>query len=120
MQIHIYRVLGLTKLRYQNYVTNFYNIWCDHISGKIYVPAWELQKSTTLYNYFLNTWDNKVVRPFLINNQEYLSAGIENPKLYFDFFETHLVESNHFTNKYPSAITNTIKQNHYKTILKSH
>lgn len=118
MKIDIYRVLGLSKLSYQNYVTNFYNIWCDHISGKIYVPAWELQKSTSLYNYFLTTWDEKVIIPFLKQNSEFLKAGIVDAKAYFDLFETHLLETNHFTNKYPSAITNKIKEDHYKTILK--
>lgn len=118
MKIDIYRVLGLSNLKYKNYVTNFFNVWCDHISGKIYVPAWELQKSTALYNYFLTTWDEKVVRPFLLQNIEYLKAGIVDTEVFFDLFENHLVETNHFTNKYPSAITNKIKENHYKTILK--
>lgn len=116
MQIEIYKVLGLNKLQYINMVDGQFNIWCAHLSNVFYVPMRELQKNTKLYNWFVQQWTKRIVNVFLEQNQEYILAGVQDSKTYFDLFIQVLNSPYSMHKVYPSAIVKNIKQEHYKSL----
>lgn len=120
MNIQINTVLGLSKLQYINFVDGQFNIWCEHLSHTFYVPMRELQKNNQMYNFFLQQWEKRIVKPFLSQNQEFLMAGIQDSGTYFELF-MGVLDSPHckMIGIYPSVLVKSIKTTHYKALEKN-
>lgn len=118
MKIQITNIIGLNKLQYINLVDGQFNDWCQHISSVFYVPMRELQKNSSLYNWFLMQWDKRIVTPFLIENEPYIMAGVKDPETYYGLFCDKLNTPYSLKRIYPSVLIKNIKNEHYKSLTK--
>lgn len=115
-QVTIHLIIGLNKLQYLNYQTFQYNLWCEVLSNKFYVPVRELQPNTLLWNWFCSKWESTVVTPFLEENEVYISAGIEEPESYWQLFHSKISALVGCQPVYPGPIIKAIKKQHYKNL----
>lgn len=114
MKIQIYNVIGLNKLQYINYVDGEFNVWCENVSNKFYVPMRELQKSTSLYKWFLKKWETNVVSIFLLENQSLIMDNVKDTDVFRSLFLDIVNDQKSKRIYYPSPIVKKIQQQHYK------
>lgn len=119
MEIQINQIIGLNKLQYINKVDGEFNNWCEHLSNSFYVPMRELQKNVKLYNWFLKQWDMRVVEVFLVQNQDFIKAGVVDPQTYYILFQDVLKSPYNMKSVYPNVLIKAIKKEHYKTLHKN-
>lgn len=119
MKVVIYKVLGLTKLGYINYVDRQFNDWCGPIAAAYYLPLRELTANVQLYNWFMANFNQRVITPFLKDTETYIMAGVEAPDIYMDLFNENLLSETGIYSIYPSAIINNIKKHHNEKTIAS-
>lgn len=114
---HIRKVIGTTKITYNNTIDQYFNLWCAKYAQQRALPLRKLVTNESLYKWYLGQWLQKVELPFYIDNRDYMEAGIFEPgkfqDLYLSYAET--VE-----NYYPQPILNRIANAHKKHQLQAH
>lgn len=115
MKTQIHTILGKNKLQYLNEVNFQYNIWCEWLSGVVFVPARDLQTNTQLWNWFNEKWTIYIEVTFLNRNQEYINAGVKDVDTYWQLF-SDIIEEYGLLGSYPGTLLKKIKTEHYKTL----
>lgn len=116
MEVTIYKIIGITKLAYINYVDEQFNDWCGPIAKAQFLPKRVLVTNTQLYSWFIENYEKRTVVPFLADNASYIEAGVVSPKHYFDLFKSHHLDSDGIYSIYPSVLIRKIRTSHYEKI----
>lgn len=115
-QVNIHQLLGLNKLQYLNYTTFQFNLWCEALSNMFFVPVRELQTNAILWNWYVAKWQEKVVIPFLKDNEAYIMADVMAPEVYWQLFKDAVANMNGTKTFYPGPIVKKIRNDHFKNI----
>lgn len=116
MKIIIYRIIGISKLAYINFLDDEFAAWCQPIAKAFFLPKRVLITNTQLYNWFVSNYENRTALPFLKENANYIEAGIVAPNRYFDLLKAKLREETSLSGIYPSVLIKQIKKAHYDKI----
>ena len=116
MKVEIYKILGMSKLAYADFVNKQFNDWCMPVANSHYLPQRELLINQQLYNWFITNWDKRIVIPFLIENEMYIMAGVVAPEHYQILFNYLIEATTSIYHIYPSVIIKKIKKAHYDKI----